>query len=106
MQIAVIDNVLKVLGRCTSDNAVLTTTTTCPIEELEDTIKAVSKQSVFSAELVSTWNEFVETSCDMRVPEQIKRDIKHEKNPMKLKQLNQELNASYKYWKPRRKGSN
>ena len=106
MQIGVIDSVLRSLGRCTSDNDVLTTTTTCPIEELEDTLKAVSKQHIFNSELFPTWNEFVETSCDMRVPEQIKRDIKHEKNPMKLKQLNQELNASYKYWKPRRKGSN
>ena len=34
-----------------------------------------------------------------RTPETIKRDIKHEKNPMRLKQLNQELNASYKFYK-------
>ena len=34
-----------------------------------------------------------------RTPETIKRDIKHEKNPMRLKQLNQELNMSYKFYK-------
>ena len=38
-----------------------------------------------------------------RPPETIKKDIKHEKNPMKLKQLNQELNKSYKIYRTRRK---
>ena len=41
------------------------------------------------------------TSC--RSPETIKKDIKHEKNPMRLKQLNQELNKSYKIYRTRRK---
>ncbi len=40
-------------------------------------------------------------SC--RPPETIKKDIKHEKNPMRLKQLNQELNRSYKIYRTRRK---
>ena len=35
-------------------------------------------------------------SC--RPLETIKKDIKHEKNPMRLKQLNQELNKSYKIY--------
>ena len=34
-----------------------------------------------------------------RSPEEIKKDIKHEKNPMRLKQLNKELNESYKAYK-------
>ena len=38
-----------------------------------------------------------------RTPEDIKKDIKHEKNPMRLKQLNQELNKSYKIYRTRRK---
>ena len=38
-----------------------------------------------------------------RTPETIKKDIKHEKNPMRLKQLNQELNKSYKIYRTRRK---
>lgn len=33
------------------------------------------------------------------LPAGIKRDIKHEKNPMRLKQLNKELNESYKAYK-------
>lgn len=37
-----------------------------------------------------------------RPPVEIKRDIKHEKNPMRLKQLNKELNESYKAY--RKKG--
>ena len=40
-------------------------------------------------------------SC--RPPETIKKDIKHEKNPMRLKQLNKELNKSYKIYRTRRK---
>lgn len=40
-------------------------------------------------------------SC--RPQETIKKDIKHEKNPMRLKQLNQELNKSYKIYRTRRK---
>ena len=34
-----------------------------------------------------------------RPPAEIKKDIKHEKNPMRLKQLNKELNESYKAYK-------
>jgi hypothetical protein len=37
-----------------------------------------------------------------RTPVEIKKDIKHAKNPLQLKQLNQELNKSYKYWKKRK----
>lgn len=37
-----------------------------------------------------------------RSPEEIKKDIKHEKNPMRLKQLNKELNESYKEYKKRK----
>lgn len=39
-----------------------------------------------------------------RPPEEIKKDIKHERNPMRLKQLQKELNSSYVYW--RKKGKN
>jgi hypothetical protein len=34
-----------------------------------------------------------------RTPAEIKKDIKHEKNPMRLKQLNKGLNESYKAYK-------
>ena len=40
-------------------------------------------------------------SC--RQPQAIKKDIKHEKNPMRLKQLNKELNKSYKIYRGGRK---
>lgn len=38
-----------------------------------------------------------------RPPEEIKRDIKHERNPMRLKQLQKELNSSYVYWRKKKK---
>ena len=39
-----------------------------------------------------------------RTPEEIKRDIKHERNPMRLKQLQKELNSSYVYWRKKKGG--
>ena len=39
-----------------------------------------------------------------RPPVEIKKEIKHEKNPMRLKQLNRELNESYKVYGKKRKG--
>lgn len=41
----------------------------------------------------------VELSDLPRPPAEIKKDIKREKNPMRLKQLNKELNESYKAYK-------
>lgn len=38
-----------------------------------------------------------------RPPEEIKKDIKHERNPMRLKQLQKELNSSYVYWRKKKK---
>ena len=38
----------------------------------------------------------------IRVPEEIKKDLKYEKNPMRKKQLNKELTESYRYFKYRR----
>ena len=45
----------------------------------------------------------LQAKASCRPPETIKKDIKHEKNPMRLKQLNQELNKSYKIYRTRRK---
>ena len=39
-----------------------------------------------------------------RTPVEIKKEIKYEKNPMRLKQLNQELNESYKVYRKRGAG--
>ena len=38
-----------------------------------------------------------------RPPVEIKKDIKHEKNPMRLKQLHKELNESYKVYKKKKR---
>ena len=40
----------------------------------------------------------------VRTPEEIKKQIKHEKNPMRLKQLNRELNESYKVYRKSKRG--
>ena len=56
-----------------------------------------------SSKLTSVIDEAVYYSIKYRPPVEIKRDIKHEKNPMRLKQLNQELNESYKYYKRTKK---
>lgn len=40
---------------------------------------------------------------NVRPPVEIKKEIKHEKNPMRLKQLNRELNESYKVYRKKRK---
>ena len=37
-----------------------------------------------------------------RPPAEIRKDIKHEKNPLRLRQLNKELNKSYKVYKRKR----
>lgn len=41
----------------------------------------------------------------VRTPEEIKKQIKHEKNPMRLKQLNRELNESYKVYRKKVKSN-
>ena len=56
--------------------------------------QAVSEALVSFAEKIG---DIVEELPDLpRSPAEIKKDIKHEKNPMRLKQLNKELNESYK----------
>ena len=44
---------------------------------------------------------FVELPDLPRPPAEIRKDIKHEKNPLRLRQLNKELNESYKAYKRR-----
>lgn len=45
--------------------------------------------------------EVLHTSVGIRSPEEIKKQIKYEKNPMRLKQLNRELNDSYNMYRKR-----
>lgn len=55
-------------------------------------------------ESIRELKEVVLEMCYVRPPEEIKKEIKHEKNPMRLKQLNRELNESYKVYRKKRKG--
>ena len=43
--------------------------------------------------------EMISKTYNIRPPEEIKKQIKYEKNPMRLKQLNKELNDSYKFYR-------
>lgn len=47
--------------------------------------------------------EMLSETHDVRTPVEIKKDIRREKNPMRLKQLNKELNESYKVYRKRGK---
>lgn len=38
----------------------------------------------------------------IRPPSRIKKELKHEKNPMMVKQLNRELNESYRWYRGKR----
>lgn len=66
-------------------------------ELLDDALGPILKSA---EKLISTVNEIL-PKVMQRTPEEIKRDIKYEKNPMRLKQLNRELNMSYKFWRKR-----
>lgn len=69
-------------------------------EIIEDPIaEALKSMKKLELVLVKPFYDDVGFALEYRPPEEIKRDIKYEKNPMRLKQLNQELNASYKFYK-------
>lgn len=70
------------------------------LEEVMKNLKELSRNLNESLELV-----FGELDIENmeRTPEEIKKEIKHEKNPMRLKQLNKELNSSYIYWRKKKK---
>ena len=69
------------------------------VNELYETI-AKSMRAIIN-KLYTIFDEAEKTLY--RPPVEIKRDIKHEKNPMRLKQLNKELNESYKAYRKRGK---
>ena len=71
---------------------------------LDDNIKEIySKFKKLYDPLTRLISVDLPAKASCRPPEMIKKDIKHEKNPMRLKQLNQELNKSYKIYRTRRK---
>lgn len=55
--------------------------------------------AVFCENIKSIKKIFDEIPNLPRPPVEIKKDIKHEKNPMRLQQLNKELNESYKAYR-------
>ena len=73
------------------------------VEKWRELWQAVGESLVSFAEEIG---DIVAKLSDLpRPPEEIKKDIKYEKNPMRLKQLNKELNESYKAYK-RKRGKN
>ena len=75
--------------------------------EIQKTLEEVMKNLEELSRNVSESMEFVFDELDLknmeRTPEEIKKEIKHEKNPMRLKQLHKELNSSYIYWRKKKK---
>lgn len=67
------------------------------VEKWGELWRAVSEALVSFAEKIG--DILAELPDLPRPPAEIKKDIKHEKNPMRLKQLNKELNESYKAYK-------
>ncbi len=63
----------------------------------------------FVNQIATAGRKFLESLNDIgelpRPPVEIKKEIKHEKNPMRLKQLNRELNDSYKVYRKKSKGA-
>lgn len=70
------------------------------LDELASRLREAIEPLVQSMEIV--FDKYVVDA--ERTPEEIKRDIKHERNPMRLKQLQKELNSSYVYWRKRNGG--
>lgn len=71
------------------------------LSESIDEAKRTSNETVAPAlENVRSIGSVVEETLDLpRPPVEIKKDIKHEKNPMRLQQLDKELNESYKAYR-------
>lgn len=76
-------------------------------EEIKKSLEEVMKNLKELSRNLSESMEFVFDELDLenmeRTPEEIKKEIKHEKNPMRLKQLHKELNSSYIYWRKKKK---
>lgn len=62
---------------------------------IEQTGKALENIALYCAESYKDYKEIQ----GVRPPVEIKRELKHEKNPMRFKQLNRELNESYRQYR-------
>ena len=69
------------------------------VQVFVETGKMINDITPLLEDIMNTVNEITDLP---KSPEEIKKDIKHEKNPMRLKQLNKELNESYKFYKRRK----
>lgn len=69
-------------------------------EHIQEVIHSFNEALATFLENIKRINSlFSEMSNLPRPPLEIKKDIKHEKNPMRLQQLNKELNESYKAYR-------
>lgn len=69
-------------------------------EHMQEVIQSFNEAlAVFSENIKSIVKIFNKMQDLPRPPVEIKKDIKHEKNPMRLQQLNKELNESYKAYR-------
>lgn len=97
-------NSMKTYDELIRELAEISSMSVCEIQEILDEIIENLKPII---ENVSKSMEIIFYDLDLenmeRTPEEIKKEIKHEKNPMRLKQLNKELNSSYIYWRKKKK---
>lgn len=69
-------------------------------EHIQEVIQSFNEALAKFSENIKRINSiFSEIPNPTRPPVEIKKDIKHEKNPMRLQQLNKELNESYKSYR-------
>lgn len=97
-------NSMKTYDELIRELSEISSVSVCEIQEIMDEIIENLKPKI---ENVSKSMEIIFHDLDFenmeRTPEEIKKEIKHEKNPMRLKQLNKELNSSYVYWRKKKK---
>lgn len=66
-------------------------------KKADEAMRTFSETTALAIENIRSIGSAVEETLNLpRPPVEIKRDIKHEKTPMRLQQLNKELNKSYK----------
>lgn len=69
-------------------------------EHIQEVIQAFNEALATFSENIKRINSLFNEMPNLpRPPVEIKKDIKHEKNPMRLQQLNKELNESYKAYR-------
>ena len=69
-------------------------------EHMQEVIQSFNEALAKFSENIKRINSIFDEIPNLpRPPVEIKKDIKHEKNPMRLQQLNKELNKSYKAYR-------